>query len=159
MNVSSDGRLCLNVIEKGYQATMPVVELIQTIKQLFLSPDETTVIDIAKYFQYRDARADYNRLASESRRLYAKSSVEEWIAGLTVEQDVPDTFSIEVGDEIPPYLRSAYTGKFIPKGRRVESPGGIVHDRQDLRPLLMTMDAPICPLTGRPLGNFTLDDL
>jgi ubiquitin-protein ligase len=51
MKVSSEGRLCLNIIEKGYLPNTPVVELIQTIKQLFLFPDTTTPLAICKYFQ------------------------------------------------------------------------------------------------------------
>jgi ubiquitin-conjugating enzyme E2 D/E len=156
MNVSSEGRVCLNVIEKGYMPTMPVVELIQTIKQLFLMPDLSTPLDMAKFFQYRDARAQYERLAAESTRLYGKNTVDEWIAGLSVEATVPDNYSIEVGEQIPPYLRSGFTGKFIPKERRIVGPGGVVMDRAEVKQLLTTADAPVCAITGKPLAG--LDD-
>jgi ubiquitin-conjugating enzyme E2 D/E len=151
MNVSSEGRVCLNAIEKGYQATMPIVEVVQTVKQLFLIPDTTNVLDIAKYFQHRDCESEYNRLAAQSARLYAKDSVEEWIAELSVEQDIPEAFSIEVGEQIPPYLRSAFSGKYIPKERRVVAPGGVIYDREELNNRRTTTDAPICPVTGNSL--------
>jgi ubiquitin-protein ligase len=157
MNVSSEGRICLNVIEKGYTPNMPVVELIQTVKQLFLMPDTTTPLDIAKYFQCKDRKTEYERLAAESTRLYAKDTADEWIADLSVERDVPDDYSIEVGEQIPPYLRSGYTGKFIPKERRVTGPGGVVYDHAELRQLMAASDAPVCALTGKPLTG--LDDL
>lgn len=157
MNVSSEGRICLNVIEKGYMPNMPVVELLQTIKQLFLLPDLGTPLDITKYFQFKDNRREYERLAAESTRLQAKDTADEWIKNLSVERDVPDDYSIEVGEQIPPYLRSGYTGKFIPKERRVAGPGGVVFDREELKQLVTTAEAPVCAITGRPLGDFTGD--
>jgi ubiquitin-conjugating enzyme E2 D/E len=150
MNVSSEGRICLNVIEKGYMPTMPVVELVQALKQLFLLPDLSTPLDIEKYFQYRDARGEYERLARESAAA-AKDTAEEWIADRTVEKDVPDDFSIDVGEQIPPYLRSGFTGKFIPKERRVTGKGGMVYDRVEVQARIAAHDAPLCPVSGRPL--------
>jgi ubiquitin-conjugating enzyme E2 D/E len=148
MNVSSEGRVCLNAIEKGYQATMSIVEVVQTVKQLFVIPDTTTVLDIAKYFQFRDARAEYDRLAAKSTRLYAKDSLEEWIADLMVEQDVPETFSIEIDEQIPPYVWSGFNGKYIPKKRRVVGLDSIIYDRAELEKLLTTSGVPICAITG-----------
>jgi ubiquitin-conjugating enzyme E2 D/E len=149
MNVSSEGRICLNVIEKGYMPIMPVVELLQTIKQLFLVPDTTTPLDIEKYFQYRDARPEYERLARESGAA-AKNTVDEWIASLPVRREVEGNFSIVVGEQIPPYLRSAFTGKFIPKERRKTAPGGIVYDVVDLKTQI-ARGRELCPITGHPL--------
>jgi ubiquitin-protein ligase len=157
MNVSSDGRICLNVIEKGYQETMPIVELVQMIKQLFLFPDLTTVLDINKYFQYQHKRPIYDRLAAKSAHLYAKDSVEEWISGRTVEDDASCSALILVGEQIPPYLRSAYTGKYIPTERQVRGPRGIVYDQADLKSLAASAASLLCPITGKPLGDFVRD--
>jgi ubiquitin-conjugating enzyme E2 D/E len=157
MNVSSEGRICLNVIEKAYMPNMPVVELVQTIKQLFLMPDLTTPLDIVKFFQYKDNRAEYERLAAESTRANAKDQADDWIKDLSVERDVPETYTIEVGEQIPPYLRSGYTGKFIPKERRVVGPGGIVYDSAEVKQLISNAVSPICAITGKPLADFASD--
>jgi ubiquitin-conjugating enzyme E2 D/E len=151
MNVSSEGRICLNVIEKGYMPNMPVVELLQTIKQLFLIPDTTTPLDMAKLFQYKDQRAEYDRLARQSTAAEAKPTAEDWYRDLSIERDVPDTYSIQIGEQIPPYLRSGFSGKFIPKERRAVGPGGVVYDRAEIDQIRAASDAPICPITGKPL--------
>jgi ubiquitin-protein ligase len=151
MNVSSEGRICLNVIEKGYMPNMPVVELLQTIKQLFLIPDMTTPLDIVKFFLYRDNRVLYERRARRSTADHAKATVEEWLSGLTIEDDLPSSYAIEVGAQIPPYLRSGLTGKYIPKERRVVSANGVVYDRAEVRRLLAVTDSPVCAITGKPL--------
>jgi ubiquitin-conjugating enzyme E2 D/E len=132
MNISMDGRICLNLIEKGYLATAAVVELIQNIKQLFLEPDLDTPIDLMKRDLFKENRAEYERLARESTLRIAKDSPDEWLVGSTVDQDVPSDFSIELkGDHVPQYMRSQMSGKYVPVDQRVIAEDGIMVSRDE----------------------------
>lgn len=81
----------------------------------------------------------------------AKTATGEWLTGFSIETDVPGGYSIDVGEQIPPYLRSGYSGKYIPKERRVVGTGGIVYDCNEVRQLLAASDASLSPITGKPL--------
>jgi ubiquitin-protein ligase len=161
MNVSSDGRICLSAIESGYEPDMTVVELIQTIRQMFLLPDPTTPLDIGKYFEYREQREEYERRAAESTRLHAKNTVEDWLVGLKVETDVPSDDSIEIGEQIPLGAMSAFIGTFIPKEKLVETTldraGLLVYDRARVTRWLAPAVDPIPKITGKPLGPAAQD--
>jgi ubiquitin-protein ligase len=157
INVSLEGRICLEIIEKGYTPKLTAVELIQSIKQLFVMPDTSTPLDIVKWLQYKGNRREYDRLALESARRFAKDTADEWIADLCVERDVPDDFSIEIGEQIPRDSRTVADPKFIPKERREVSKGGLVSNLADLLQLKADADVPRCQITGRPLTD--IDDL
>jgi ubiquitin-conjugating enzyme E2 D/E len=159
MNVSQEGRVCLNLIEKGYMASAPVVELIQNIKQLFLMPDLDTPIQLAKLDLWKSNRAEYERLARKSADDFGKNTADEWLHGLAIEQDVPDTFSVVVKDHVPPYLRSQMSGKAIPRERQVRASSGAIYDREELRQLVTSSRNPVCVITGKPLTETEEDFL
>jgi ubiquitin-protein ligase len=159
MNVSADGRVCLNIIEKGYMASAPVVELLQNIKQLFLFPDLDTPIQLAKLDLYKTNQLEYDRLARESTERFAKNTPEEWLEGIPIDQDVPEDFSIVVSErKVPAYMKSQISGKFIPKDRQVLASSGVLYDRDELRKLLQSSGHPTCVITGRPLTD-DLDEI
>jgi ubiquitin-protein ligase len=160
MNVSEDGRVCLNMLERGYMSVTPVVELLQNIKQLFLIPDETTPLQPAKLALYKADRAEYQRKALASAQAVAKATLEDWTRDLYISDDVPADWSLAINPDagVPPYLRSGVTGKFIPVEKRVVASTGVVYDRDDLRQLLTSSPNPICVITGRPLTE-NLSDL
>jgi len=156
LNVSEEGRICLNMIERGYMTTSVVVEMIQRIRSLFLMPDIDTPIQLAKLDLFKSNRAEYDRRARESTELYGMNSPEEWLAGLTIESDVPADFGIEVGTVIPDYLKSQISGKYIPREQRVTGPGGMVYDRAELQ--LLRNGAGTDPCTGLRLGVDDMDE-
>jgi hypothetical protein len=126
-----------------------VVELIESIKQFILISDPTTTQEMVKWIQYKDQRREYERLAVESTRRFATNMADKWIADLTVEKDVPE--------QIPPYLKSGMTGKYILKERRVAGKGGIISTRADLLALKVAAEVAFCSIAGRPLND--IDDL
>jgi hypothetical protein len=126
-----------------------VVELIESIKQFILMSDPTTTQDMVKWIQYKDKRMEYERLAVELTRRFAKNMADKWIADLIVEKDVPE--------QIPPYLKSGMTGKYIRKERRVAGKCDIISTRPDLLQLKAAADLPFCSIAGRPLND--IDDL
>ena len=152
LNVSSEGRVCLSMLEKGYMANAVVVELIQRIRELFLLPDESTPIQISKLEQFKSDRAAYDRLARASADQYGKNTVEEWLQGLTIESDVDPNFTVAVGQSVvPDYLKSGITGKYIPKDKRVMASSGVIYNRDELITLIMSSNHPVCAVTGKPL--------
>jgi hypothetical protein len=140
-------------------ARTPVVELIQNIKQLFLFPNLDTPIQLSKLGLWKSNKADYERLARKSADDFGKNTPEEWPQGLTIEQDVPDTFSVVVKDHIPPYLRSQMSGKAIPKELQGRASSGAIYDRDELRELVISSRNPICVITGKPLTETEEDFL
>lgn len=47
-NVSKEGRICLNSLEKGYMSTKHVVDILQEIKEIFLLPNPESAIQLEK---------------------------------------------------------------------------------------------------------------
>jgi ubiquitin-protein ligase len=153
MNVSEEGRVCLNMIEKGYMSTTPVVELLQRIRELFLMPDTDTPLQPAKLDLWNRNRAEYERLARQSAQRFAKSSLDEWLEGLYIENDVDPTFTLTINPDagVPPYLRSQITGKFIPIAKQYKASSGVIFDIDEFKQLITSQADPICPITGKPL--------
>jgi hypothetical protein len=121
------------------------------IKQIFLTPDETTPIELTKMFQFKQNRADYDRLARESSRVSAKDSPEAFLAGLTVRDDTPKTFKLDVETVVPPWMRSPFTGMPIPPDKQYKTSNGVLYHKDELRQHLAASDSPICVVTGKPL--------
>jgi hypothetical protein len=142
----------LNLIERGYVSSKPVVELLQHIRELFVLVDEETPIQLDKLFQYKERRAEYERMARASCG-NAKSKIEEWYDEKFVEQNVPEDFTVAVpeGAAVPPYLRSGRDNKVIPKDRQVRTKEGVIYDKDELRHLLSS-DHPVCQVTGNDLA-------
>jgi ubiquitin-protein ligase len=159
LNVSIEGRVCLNMLERGYMSTTAVVELLQNIKQLFLIPDLATPLQPAKLDLYNQNPAEYERQARASAQSVAKATLEEWTKDLLIESDVPETWSLGIDPDqgIPPYLRSPVNGKVIPVEKRVVASTGVIYDRDTLRQLLSSSPNPICLITGRPLTDNLTD--
>jgi ubiquitin-conjugating enzyme E2 D/E len=142
LNVSKEGRVCLNIIDRGYVSAMPVIELLQHIKELFVVVDEGTPIQMDKLFQYKEKRAEYERMARDSCR-NAKDNLSDWYDLRNVEQSVPEDFTVAVpeGERVPPYLRSGRNNRVIPKVRQVRTAEGIIYDRDERRRLLWPDDS------------------
>jgi hypothetical protein len=155
MNVSEEGRVCLNMLERGYMSVTPVVELLQNIKQLFLFPDTATPLQPAKLDLYRTNQREYDANARASAQAVAKATLEEWTRDVFLLDDVPADWSLEINPNagVPPYLRSQVNGKFIPVGKRVIASTGVLYDQDDLVQLLTASPNPICVITGRPLTD------
>jgi ubiquitin-protein ligase len=151
LNVSREGRICLHDLERGYGPNSNVVELIQMIKPVFLTPDETTPIELAKMFQFRENRPEYDRLARESSRLHAKDIPEEFLVGCRLRDAAPKTFALGVETVVPPWMRSPFTGMPIPPDKQFRASSGVLYHKDELRQHLAASESPICVVTGKAL--------
>lgn len=158
LNVSSEGRICLNIIEKGYMSTTKVVELIQQIKELFLHALEDTPIQIEKLMMYKHNRQEYDRRAFESTRNNAKDTYEQWIEGITITDTVPPGFKLTFTEEsVPPYMRSIFTGKPIDRAKLIKDKDGNYYDRDEFQQYIAGNKNPINLCTGKEI-KYDLDD-
>jgi ubiquitin-protein ligase len=157
MNVSEEGRVCLNAIERGYVPRALVIDLIQTVKQVFLIPDTNTPVQAMKWTMFKDQRMEYDRLAWESAVREARNSPEEWLAGLGLSDDVPAGFKLDQLVFVPAHERSPFTGEPIPIDKRILSSTGIFYNRDELRQYILSTPNPICAVTGKRLKE-TADD-
>jgi ubiquitin-protein ligase len=157
LNVSEEGRVCLNVIERGYVPRSLVIDLIQIVKQVFLIPDTDTPVQVMKWTMFKDERMEYDRLARESAAREARNSPEEWLAGLGLSDDVPAGFKLEKLVFVPAHERSPFTGEPIPIDKKVLSSTGIFYNRDELRQYILSTPNPICAVTGQPLTE-TIED-
>jgi len=66
LNVSEEGRICLNMIDCGYMTTFVVVDAIQRIRGRFLMPDDDGAMQLAKLDPFKSDHAEYDRQARES---------------------------------------------------------------------------------------------
>jgi hypothetical protein len=83
LNASSEGRICLQPLERGYVPNAIVFKMMQSVKQLFLIPDNETPVQLTKLELFRENRDMYDHLARVSCETQAKNSPEEWLAGIT----------------------------------------------------------------------------
>ena len=149
LNVSAEGRVCLNILEKGYRADAVVVELLQSIRQLFVFPDPSTAIQIPRLEQYKNNPDEYFRLARQSADLYAKPTLDDWLRGLVIEDKVASDFSLGFSvDATPPYLKPKINGPLPVRGTRATASHGTTWDEEELR-IYLALDG-VNPATGKP---------
>jgi ubiquitin-protein ligase len=81
VNVSGEGYICLNVLDKEYTPTAVVFELLVYIRTLFECPNYDDPIDSDKKALATFDRIAFNRMVMQS-RANGKKSVEDWLAQL-----------------------------------------------------------------------------
>ena len=158
LNVSQEGRICLNIIEKGYISSKHVVEILQEIKELFLLPNTDTPVEIKIYNIFLNNPDRYQRFARNSTNDNAKDDYKDYIKDVYIDDSVNPKFTLDFEKHIPPYMRSQISGREIPPERRVISSTGVIYDREELKQLISSNRNPICVVTGEPLTE-KLEDL
>jgi ubiquitin-protein ligase len=157
INVSGEGRICLNLIERGYVQSALVFEMIQSIKQLLLVPDEYSPVQLSRLALFREDRAEYDRRARLSCENEAKNSPYEWLAGLDVSDGVPPGFALQRVTFVQQFERSPFTGDPIPKGKQIKASSGILYHRDELKQYIASTPNPVCAVTGKLLTE-TIED-
>lgn len=161
LNVSSEGRICLDIIEKGYISSQQVIEIIQQIKQLFLFPciETPTQIRILDIYSDQNTRDEYERLARESAEQVGKDDYNEFITGCYINKvDPNENYSLQFDStNYPPYMRSVISN------RKMEDPVmvpdiGQIYDRKELKQYVSSNINPICKYTGK-LIKLTVDQI
>ena len=66
LNISSEGRICMENLEKGYISSIHVIDVLQQIKEVFLLPNTDSPISLEKLYMYNDNQDEYKRLATKS---------------------------------------------------------------------------------------------
>jgi ubiquitin-protein ligase len=156
LNVSSEGRICLNIFERGYLQNAIVVEMIQSAKELFVMPEEDTPIQLEMLALFRENKAEYDRRARESCTAQAKGSPEEWLRDLEV-VDAPPDFQLDEVTFVRQWERSPFTGDPIPKDKQVRASSGVIYHRDELKQYVTTSTSPVCVITGKKLTEKAAD--
>ncbi|KAK8884978.1 hypothetical protein M9Y10_044105 [Tritrichomonas musculus] len=150
LNVSSEGRICLNIIEKGYISSKHVIDILQEIKELFLLPNADTPIKLETLDTFKNNYAEYERLARKSSQDNAKDNYEDYITA-HVDDTVPDDFSATFEKHVPPYMISQISGKQIKNPILASS--GVYYDKDELKQLVTSNRNPRCIITGKLLDE------
>ena len=152
INVSVDGRICLNSIEKGYMPSKNVVEMIQEIKELFCYRCEETFVQLDIYHKYKVKPDEYMRLAKESADKNARDSIEDYIPNQkNIYDSVPVNSDIQFDDYIPPHMRSQISGKAITEKNKYFASSGVFYDIDEFKQLITSNKNPVCIITGKQL--------
>ena len=154
LNVSSEGRICLDIIEKGYISSKPVVEIIQEIKQLFLFPCEETPTQLEIHDVYIEEKTkdEYYRRASESAKKVGKDDYKEFFPPkVYINKDVDPNYKIDFSSgNVPMYMRSVISDRkyvdpvMVPEINQV-------YERKELKQIVSSHINPVCQITGRPI--------
>lgn len=114
LNISRDGRICIKTLENDYLATFHVIDIIKEIISLFLSPNQTTPIDIEMLFTYTNRNDEYKLKAKESSILVGKDNIQEFTKESIIYDEKPDFQLIYDSDtDVPEYMKSCILKKVI----------------------------------------------
>ncbi|KAK8896924.1 hypothetical protein M9Y10_014850 [Tritrichomonas musculus] len=151
LNVSSEGRICFDIIEKGYISYVHVIDILQQIKELFLIPCPVTPIQIGILETFMSDNKEYERLAKESAQKVGKDKYEDFLPpNKHIQNEVDDRYKLTFdGANVPAYMVSQISGRVIKDP--VRSSTGVIYEREELRQHVKANQNPICVITGRPL--------
>ncbi|KAK8836431.1 hypothetical protein M9Y10_037686 [Tritrichomonas musculus] len=148
MNISTDGRVCLNILDKGYDTSTRVINMIQELKQLFLFPSLDSPIQLEAYELYfNEDEKEYETIVEESVKRVGKDTYEEFIGGSYINKEIDPNFELKFDPEDKKIIED-----------RVKIPSGIIYERKELKQLVASNIHPICKITGKPI-NLTLEQI
>ena len=148
MNISTDGRVCLNILDKGYGTSTRVINMIQELKQLFLFPNLDSPIQLEAYELYfNEDEKEYETIVEESVKRVGKDTYEEFIGGSYINREIDPNFELKFDPEDKKIMKD-----------RVNIPSGIIYERKELKQLVASNIHPICKFTGEPI-NLTLEQI
>ena len=154
INISEEGRVCLNVLDKDYMLSSHVMDLIALVKGLLLEPNFDQPISIEKMQLYKENKAEFLRKAKASTLQNAKNNYTDWTTGVSIQDQCPSDWSVPV--ENLDSLHSSISGRR--SKRTVVSNTGVLYDEQDIKQLLSSSKHPVCVVTNQPLTGFTYID-
>jgi ubiquitin-protein ligase len=159
LNIASDGRVCLDCIERRYTSSSQVMTLLSQIRMLFDSVDLSSPVHLEKMRLYQYERDEYFRLARAS-CANAKRHWREWVPEHCV--DVLDKpFSVVVDRRnLPGYMQDEYIPESIPV---TDGQGPVVAylPNTDFRELMLSRDPSKTEDAKKELGMHPedLDDM
>ncbi|KAK8883269.1 hypothetical protein M9Y10_045920 [Tritrichomonas musculus] len=149
LNVSSDGKICIDSLEKGYLSSKHVIDIIHEIKNLFLCQSFETPIHVECYDLFINNRCEFEKLARKSAQLNAKDDFHEYVKNMI--GDLPSDFTLPKEDHAPQFLISQISGKVIKKANLIMASSGVYYDKDELKRLVESKKNPVCVITGKIL--------
>lgn len=147
INISNEGRICMNTIGNDYLSTSTVMELIGQVKCLLLVPNYEDPIDIEKLTLYNESKTKFNQKIIES-TTKAKSSYTEYLDGISVNDNAPVGFEVQNEVYVPPHNRCPISGKVLDPKNTVLASSGIKYDRDALKNFLRSSTTVHCVIKG-----------
>lgn len=148
-NIMSDGRICIDIIEKGYLSSTHVVDILQQIREVFLCYDmlNPSRLDSIKAFEsYKDILCDS-----------AKLDYNDYLNCNPID-DIPKDFKIAAADDdVPVYMKSQITGKKLNNQKKYLSSSGIFYDKNELLQYIESRKKPLCVVTNKMLVDSESD--
>jgi hypothetical protein len=157
INISSEGRICLNFLARGYNPSVRAVELIQQIREILLVPDERSPVQLVSFDLFQRNKAEFRRRAIRSSQENAADSPAACLANLEVSDRVPADFVLEELTVTPQWERSAFTGEAIPIEKQMIASSGVIYHRDELREHIASTPNAKCVITGLPLRETAAD--
>ena len=155
LNISSEGRICLNIVEKGYMSSCRVLNIIQVVKELFIIPSTDTPIQIEILETFLTNQELYYKKAKESAMEVGKDNYEDfypqrtYVQGLNDDEDETNLRLDYDQEQTPLFMISQIYGGTIRDP--VLASSGVFYEREELLQLVSSSSNPICVITGRPL--------
>ena len=104
MNVASNGRICLSIIDEDYSPSMHIIDIIQQIKKIFSLPSIETIsrIDVL----VNDNLEEYTQKARESAQRVGKDDYRQFLSEKArIDDNVYDNFELVFdADNAPDYM-------------------------------------------------------
>ena len=155
LNISPEGRICLNIVEKGYMPACRVLNIIQEVKELFVIPNTDTPIQIEILETFLKDQQVYYDKAKKSAEEVGKENYEEFFPKRTYVQGLSDDEDeTQIGldydqENTPLFMISQVYGGTIRDP--VLASSGVFYEREELIQLVASSSNPTCVVTGRLL--------
>ena len=105
VNVSSEGRICLRVLDVEYRPSMSIVEILHHVRDLLREPDLRSPTNIQTLRVYTREPEKYLENARKSTSEFAKDSAEAWIGSTYIQSEEPVDFKLDP-EEAPETLKA-----------------------------------------------------
>ena len=153
LNISREGRICFEILEKGYISSFHVVDILQQIKEIFLMPRIEWAISIEILGTFRDDVNEYNRLAHESAINVGKDDYKDFFPkNIDIQDNVDDNYKLTFDGfkDVPNYMVSQISGR-VYKDPVIPPSCGQVYEREELKQIVAQNSNPVCYITGLPI--------
>ncbi|KAK8841827.1 hypothetical protein M9Y10_026777 [Tritrichomonas musculus] len=152
INISNEGRICMNTLGSDYSSTTHVMELIANIKALLILPNYQDPIDIAKLTLYNQSNDhhEFNQRIRDSVR-NAKDDYNDYLSSTPISDD--QNYHVLRENYVAIHQRCPISGIPLDPANTVVASSGIRYDRDALKRLLRSMANPRCVVTHRILTD------
>ena len=148
INISDEGKICLNLLDKDYLSTYSIYELIISIKTLLLYPNPLSPMDAEKISIYKNSISQYNKNIKDFCLKRTKKKLEEFENEWDIEKEEKENekyFEIE----IPQQFKCPYSNLLMKDP--VTAGTGITYERNSIESLFSNYKTPKCLITQKYL--------